>query len=70
MTLEEFLRLGAAMRDAQKNYFALGGQVELSAAMKLERLFDRALLEIMGRMVTGMQPLPGFTELSDPTRGD
>lgn len=70
MSLEEFLKLAAQMREAQKQFTATQQMADEEKARKLERSFDRVLLEVMGRYVLGMAQLPGFTELSDPSRRD
>lgn len=68
-TLQDFVRLAARMREAQKHAEATQYRSAFEDARKLEQQFDRVLLEVMGRYVSGMDPLPGFVEMSDPSGG-
>ncbi|MBN2392072.1 MAG: hypothetical protein JXR84_15200 [Anaerolineae bacterium] len=66
-SLQNFITLAVRMREAQKHAEATQLRSALYAAQKLEQRFDRILLEVMGRYVSGMDPLPGFVEMSDPS---
>jgi len=66
VTLPEFIQKVAAMRDAQKDFFHTHSGNALKRSKDLETQVDRLLLEMIGRYVAQMEPLPGFTELSEP----
>lgn len=66
-SLQNFVTLAVRMREAQKHAEASQLRSAFEAARKLEQRFDRVLLEVMGRYVSGIDPLPGFVEMSDPS---
>ena len=69
MTLEEFVKLVVAVRNAQKDCNFYVSREADERRVRLEKKLDTALLEIVGRYVSQMEPLPGFVELSEPSNG-
>lgn len=68
-TLPEFLQDVAAMRAAQKDFFHNHSNQALEKSKRLEVKVDRLLLEMIGRYVAQMEPMPGFAALSEPRNG-
>lgn len=69
-TLPEFLQAVSLMRAAQKDFFHNHSNQALEKSKALETKVDRLLLEMIGRYVAKLEPLPGFTEMSYPEKGE